>query len=180
MKSEKPVLGNTILLVDDEDGVLDLLTEILMDSFTKIVTASNGAVALNKIKQEPIDVILTDYKMPEMDGLELIKEVKKINPFIPVVMLTGNGDNQEVLDALMAGAFDIVDKPFREEVLINRIQNCLLFPQLIQITWSMMSQHWTGPKLEEFLRLPFDKQLKNIRAYGALIQARGMYKQVGS
>ena len=159
---------STILVVDDENDILELIQEEIAPHFDKILIAYNGVEACEVLKHHKVDLILTDYVMPEMNGLQLINFIKENYPLIPIIMLTGNGANAEVLKALENGAFDILDKPFRTQVLVNRIRNGLLMPELVKKIWSYGSNDLSLPRMEEFLRKPLLEQHKIMYAYTSL------------
>ena len=167
-------LSANILIVEDETDLLDVMTSEMSLYFSEIHGATNGIEAQEIIQRGMIDAIVTDYRMPKMNGLELIAWVKKHNPMIPVIMLTANRNNPEVLAALVDGAFDILDKPFRIEVLANRVQNSLVYPKLIKLLWTVMSAEYPIPKMEEIARLPFKDQLKTLNAFSALLETRAL------
>lgn len=169
-------VNSTILLIDDERDILEYTEEEIAPHFAKILCANDGVEACEMLKHHKIDLIVTDYIMPNMNGLQLINFVKANYPLIPVVMLTSNGSNPEVLEALQNGAFDILDKPFRTPVLINRIQNGLLVPELTKILWSLMSKDLSIPRLEEFLRKPIKEQHRIIYAYSTVAQMKSLVR----
>lgn len=168
---------STVLVVEDEPGLQELIYENIKPYFAKVLVASDGLKAVDILKSSSVDVIVTDYRMPKMNGLELIKYVKVNHPLLPVLMLTANGNDPEILEAIAGGAFDVLDKPVRFELLVNRIQNSLLFPELLQIIWAVMTIETSAPRIEEFLKLPFDKQLGIIHAFGAVLKTKAMAKK---
>lgn len=168
---------STVLIVEDELALQELIFENLSPHFEKVLVASNGLKAVEVLKANSVDVVVTDYRMPKMNGLELIKYVKENHPLLPVLMLTANGNDPEILEALVQGAFDVLDKPVRFEVLINRIQNSLLFPELLQVIWAAMTLETSAPRIEEFLKLTFNKQLDIIHAFGAVLKTKAMARK---
>src|SRR6056297_152712 len=103
----------TVLVVDDEKALREILEEILTDMGYKVLTAEDGYVALNIIKKEDhIDIVLTDIKMPRMDGLELVKNIKSEKSDIIPIMMTGYIDSDILVSVLRAGAYDFIPKPF--------------------------------------------------------------------
>ncbi|TYB30569.1 MAG: response regulator, partial [Candidatus Mcinerneyibacterium aminivorans] len=102
-----------ILVVDDEEALREILEEILVDMGYEVVTAEDGYVALNEIKKNnDIDIVLTDIKMPRMDGLELVKNIKAESSAIIPIMMTGYIDSDILVSVLRAGAYDFIPKPF--------------------------------------------------------------------
>lgn len=164
----------TVLLVDDEPELIEMAQANLSARFAKVLTANDGLEAIKVLQSETVDAVVTDYMMPNMNGIELIKYLGQHFPLMPTIMLTGNGQNPEVLQALAGGAFDILDKPFRKEVLINRIENSLIMPKLIEILWTLLSTEYPREKLEGFLKKPQKEQLKIIYAYSQVLTTRGI------
>jgi len=147
--------------------------------FAKILIAKNGLEALDILKTQAVEVVVTDYMMPNMDGVELVKRIKERLPLIPILMLTGNAqEDQKVVNALEQGAFDVIFKPYSIELLVNRIRNALLLPLLVQVLWSVMSKEWEPMKLDDFMRLPYQQQLKTIYAFAALLKTKGLRKKI--
>ncbi|HAS88067.1 MAG TPA: histidine kinase, partial [Desulfovibrio sp.] len=113
-----------LLLVDDEEGIRRFLGLTLMDLGYDVETADNGESALKLIEKVNPAVILTDIKMPRMDGIELLKAVKTDFPHIEVIMLTGHGDLDLAIESLKFEAADFITKPIDDEVLeisLNRV-----------------------------------------------------------
>lgn len=107
----------TLLIVDDEPEILEMLVDVLRDSVPQIATAKNGKEALEKFKKGRFAAILSDIAMPEMNGLDLLEAVRQIDRSIPFVVLTGFGDKQAVIRALRLGAFDFLEKPMNTSQL---------------------------------------------------------------
>lgn len=167
---------STVLVVEDESDLLDVIQEGLSEHFMDVLRAKNGQEALDVLSTRAVDIVVTDYLMPVMNGLELIEKMRVICPMIPIIMLTGNGTNPEVLLALKLGAFDVLDKPYRIEVLVNRIQNSLLLPQLSQLLWSLLSRELPAPKIEEFLSKPYSQQIQMLHGFSKSFLTRGIIK----
>ena len=113
-----------ILVVDDEEVIRNSLAEWLTDTGYESLTAPDGPQALNIIKDTDIDIMLADLKMPGMDGMELMKQAQEINPDLAVIIMTAYGTIASAIDAIKAGAYDYLEKPFcpeRVEVLIKNI-----------------------------------------------------------
>ena len=103
----------SILIVDDEEMMRTLLNRILSREGYKIRSAEDGVVALEALKAERFDIIISDMKMPRMDGFELLKIVKNEYPKIGVIIMTAYGDTYTVKDALLLGADEYITKPFK-------------------------------------------------------------------
>ena len=120
----------SILLVDDEPSILRTLSGLLSDEGFEVKTASNGYEALKFIDAESPDLVLLDIWMPGIDGIETLKEIKKDNPFIQVVIITGHGTIETAIKATKLGAFDFIEKPLSIEKVIVAINNALNFRRL--------------------------------------------------
>ena len=101
-----------ILIVDDEEGLRRLLVRVLSKSGYEATAVAGGAEALRQLAGESFDLIITDIKMPEMDGLELLRELKAFDPSLPIIVMTAYGTVENAVKALRAGAYDYVAKPF--------------------------------------------------------------------
>ncbi|MFZ4715372.1 MAG: response regulator [Bacteriovoracaceae bacterium] len=169
-------LKSTVLCVDDEPELLEIIASALEPHFDEIVTATNGFTAIEIMKHKHIDVVLTDFKMPKMNGIELVEEIKKLKPLLPIIMVTGNGGDSMILDSLRSGAFDILDKPFREEVLINRVKNALILPHLMEILTCVLALDPDAPSMGDLDNISMPEQLKRIYMYGQLIKMKALRK----
>lgn len=107
----------TILLVDDEEDIRELLGMLLADLGYTVRSAENGEAACAIFRADPPDVILTDIKMPGMDGIELLRTVKAERPDIEVIMISGHGDMQLAIESLKHDAADFVTKPIDDDIL---------------------------------------------------------------
>lgn len=170
-------VDSVVVVAEDNEDLRDTIVDALSSHFAKVIGVPNGRKVIDLMKTTSIDVVVTDYMMPEMNGIELINYMRDHHPMTPVLMLTANGMAPEVTDALKNGAFDILDKPIRNELLRNRIQNSLLMPELLKVIWAAMSLERGTPKLEEFLKQPFRKQLEIIHAYGAFLRTKALAKR---
>ena len=103
----------TILVVDDEQMMRDLLSKILTRDGYNVLTAEDGQAALEVLEKSTVDLIISDMKMPRLNGFELLKVVKKDHPGIGIIMMTAYGDTYTVKDALLLGADEYITKPFK-------------------------------------------------------------------
>ena len=106
-----------LLLVDDEIGILRVLGISLSDRGYSVLTACNGEEALRVFEQERPSIVLTDIKMPGMDGIGLLREIKGEDPDVEVIMITGHGDIELAIQSLKLEASDFITKPVNEEAL---------------------------------------------------------------
>ncbi|HLO73381.1 MAG TPA: response regulator transcription factor [Flavobacterium sp.] len=110
-----------ILIVEDEKGIVDFLKQGLEEEGFTISTAADGKDGLEKALSLPVDLILLDWMMPKMNGLEVCKAVR-IQKSIPIIFLTAKDTVQETIEGLKAGANDYIKKPFSFEELLERIK----------------------------------------------------------
>lgn len=106
-----------ILLVDDEEGIRKVLHISLSDIGYTVLTAENGEQALSIFRDETPPIVLTDIKMPVMDGIDLLTAIKRENPYTEVIMLTGHGDMDLAIKCLKLDATDFITKPINDDVL---------------------------------------------------------------
>lgn len=127
-KSKTPSKLNTrVILVDDDDFYLETLTDMLQDEGMRVISVNNGRKALPKIKKAQPDIVLLDYKMPELNGIETLKQLK-LNPDtlnIPVIMLTGVNSREVVNQSLHMGASDYIIKPGDRHTILTKINEVL-------------------------------------------------------
>ncbi len=107
----------SILVVDDELHVRDGLAEILQHEGFYVETAKDGKEALSLSVNKKFDLMISDIKMPEMDGMQLLDEMQKVNPAIRVIMVTAFGDVQTYLKSMQLGAHEYINKPIRIQEL---------------------------------------------------------------
>ena len=110
-----------VLLVDDEEGYVSVLAKRMTKRQVEVIVALSGAEAIQTLRKKDFDVAVVDLKMEDMDGIEVLKIFKKMDPQLPVVMLTGHGSEQAARDGLALGAFDYLTKPCDLEDLLATI-----------------------------------------------------------
>jgi two-component system nitrogen regulation response regulator NtrX len=120
----------SILIVDDEPSILKSLSGLLSDEGFEVQTATNGYEALKIIDAESPDLVLLDIWMPGIDGIETLKEIKKNNPYIQVIIISGHGTIETAVKATKLGAFDLIEKPLSIDKVIVAINNALNFRRL--------------------------------------------------
>jgi len=111
----------SILVVDDEPNYLIVLSELLREEGFEVYTASGGMEAFEVVKEVDLDLVITDMQMPEVDGLQLLQEVKKVNSELPVIIITAYAEVEKAVAAMQAGAFSYLAKPFSNDELIVNI-----------------------------------------------------------
>jgi two-component system, NtrC family, nitrogen regulation response regulator NtrX len=120
----------SVLIVDDEPSILQSLGGLLSDEGFEVTTAANGYEALKIIDTESPDLVLLDIWMPGIDGIETLKEIKKGNPTIQVIIITGHGTIETAVNATKLGAYDLIEKPLSIDKVIVAINNALNFRRL--------------------------------------------------
>lgn len=119
-----------VLIVDDEKAIRDSLKVVLDDEGYDTDVASDGLEALNKIQQENIDIVLTDIKMPNMDGMELLEKASKLSPGTFFIIMTAYASVKTAVDAMRVGAYDYLIKPIEFDDLLVRIKRLIDFKKV--------------------------------------------------
>lgn len=121
-----------ILIVDDEDELRSLLCEAVSGFGHEVFSASDGVEGLRLYKQQEVDLVITDLKMPRMDGLGLLKEIKAIRHDAVVLMITGYPTVDSAVQAIKLGAYDYITKPFKFEEIEVVIQRAVDKKKLLE------------------------------------------------
>ncbi len=119
-----------LLLVDDDASVRRVLQFKLQKRGFAVITVSDGREALQRLRAEPFDLLLSDIRMPKMDGIELLEQAKAIQPNIKVVLITAHAAVSQAVKAVKLGAFDYLTKPFEDDELFVAIDKALEFEKL--------------------------------------------------
>ncbi len=124
----------TILIVDDEKNYPLILSAVLQDVGYETLTANSGMEALEILNHAnaDVDLVLTDMKMPVMDGIELLEKIKAINPHLPVIMMTAYGTVEKAVEAMQKGAYNYILKPFDNEGLIIFVKKAIDMYQVVK------------------------------------------------
>jgi two-component system response regulator HydG len=117
--------GKRVLVVDDEEGVRKTLSKILEREAYRVYVAATGQAALDILRKEEIHAIVTDLKMPGMDGLELLKVARTMVPEVQVILITGHGTVETAVEAMKDGAYDFVQKPFNKASILKTVRLAL-------------------------------------------------------
>jgi DNA-binding NarL/FixJ family response regulator len=118
-----------VLIVDDEDDFRNIVKDILTDEGFKTAEASDGLDAIRIFGNNSFDAVLLDLRMPGMDGIQTLRELKKIDSRIPVIMLTAFGDIPTAVQAVKQGAYDFITKPPEFDKLITIIRRVIEVPR---------------------------------------------------
>jgi DNA-binding NtrC family response regulator len=113
----------SVLLVDDEVPFVEAMTRRLVKRNLEVVAAYSGNDALAVLQKSPsIEVVILDVKMPEMDGIDTLREIKRKHPLVEVVMLTGHATIESAIEGMKLGAFDYLMKPSDMDLLLVKVQ----------------------------------------------------------
>ena len=124
MRVDIPVPKN-VLLVDDHKPFRDSLAKILEGKGLRVFSANDGEEALDTLRKEEIHLVLTDLKMPRMDGVELLKVAKTIRPEVEVILITGYGTVDTAVTAMKDGAYDYIQKPFKPQEILKLVRKAI-------------------------------------------------------
>ncbi len=117
--------GSRVLVVDDEPIVHESCRRVLGDEGYQVATADGGREGLARARSEHFDVVVTDLKMPDLDGMELVRALRGGQPAVPVVVITGYGTVPSAVEALQLGAADYLEKPFTPQQLSAAVHGAL-------------------------------------------------------
>ncbi len=115
----------TVLIVDDQESIRLALSRLLSQEGYEVLLMEDGEGALNLLRENKINVILSDMKMPKMDGLRLLKASKLIKPEVEVILITAHGTIEKAVEAMKVGAYDFITKPFKKMVIANMIRKAM-------------------------------------------------------
>ncbi|MBN1984110.1 MAG: response regulator [Chitinivibrionales bacterium] len=175
---ETKAINRSILVVDDEKSICDILSSYLNRKGFTVYQAYNGESAINVIRDNDVDLVLSDIKMPGMSGVEFLQWVKEHNSFLPVIMTTGFPTLDTAVEALKLGAHDYLTKPFHLEEIFEKIlralqtrqleEDHLLFSRLVslhEVTKVLASTH----SLDELNERLLDYSVKMSKAQGGAL-----------
>ncbi|MEM5788618.1 MAG: response regulator, partial [Syntrophobacteraceae bacterium] len=139
---------DTILIVDDERNYLLVLESLLSDEGYQVFTAESAQNGLELIQENDLDVVITDMKMPRMDGMDFLERIRLRNPDLPVIMMTAFGSVEKAVEAMRKGAFDYILKPFKNEELKLTIRKAIDHHRLVcqnrQLTRELQDRYRFG------------------------------------
>lgn len=158
-------LQTNILVVDDELGVRESLRMVLKDNYN-VLTAANGQEGLEMIKEGKPSLVILDVKMPDIDGMEVLKQIKDTCPQLPVIVLTGAGTHRIAAEALKLGAADFIVKPINAGSVKQTIENILTSGD------KKMFEGNPFPSTEKALKNAY---LDTLRALSKVIESRDLY-----
>jgi len=114
-----------ILIVDDDEDILSLVSDVVKRWGFNPMVARNGKEGLEKFKEHPVDLVLTDMRMPEMDGMALLEQIRGVDKKAPLIVLTGYPSLDTAIQAIRDGAYDYLVKPINMDELKFKIERCL-------------------------------------------------------
>jgi two-component system, NtrC family, response regulator len=123
---------DTVLIVDDEKNYPLVLSAVLQEEGFETLTANSGSEALEIIENSDVDLVLTDMKMPQMDGIELLERIKIKNPELPVMMMTAYGTVEKAVEAMQKGAYNYILKPFDNEQMILYVNKAMAMYRVVK------------------------------------------------
>ena len=121
-----------ILIADDEEVMRDSLSDWLREDGYDVIAVASGAEAVEKVKSEPWSVLMVDLKMPGMDGMEVVRQVKKISPELPIIMVTAYATVDTAVQAMKEGAYDYIAKPFDPEQVGLAIRKIIAHQEVLE------------------------------------------------
>jgi len=123
-------MAATIVIVDDEPDLLDLLKLILSEKTNhQVLTTSDPHQAIEWCKSLKADLLISDLRMPEMEGIEILKIIKQLDPNLPLILITAYGTIESAVEAMRHKAFDYITKPFKKEQILVTVDKALKWRQ---------------------------------------------------
>ena len=118
----RDITVETVLIVEDKESMAAMLKETLESGGYKVISAYDGLQGINSLREGKIDLVLTDLKLPQKDGIEVLMASKEENPFRPVIIMTAYGSVETAVEAMKRGAADFITKPFDTDHLLMLIK----------------------------------------------------------
>src|SRR5690349_16229426 len=115
-------MAKTVLIVEDEKVLRESIAELLSEEGHNVLQAGDGKAAYEIVLDRPVDLVLSDVRMPEMDGMALLANLQKIAPQTPVIMITAYGTVESAVGAMRAGAYDYLLKPVQFDDVLLKVQ----------------------------------------------------------
>ncbi|MDH5203757.1 MAG: response regulator [Nitrospirota bacterium] len=156
----------TILVVDDDPYILESVSSLLNEHDYYVIACENPKFAIDILKEDNIDIVFTDIKMPEMTGIELLDKIHNVNPKIPVVLMTAFAEVDIAVDAIKKGVFDFITKPLKHEYLVYTVEKAIKYKRLIKIEQDYKYN------LEDTVKK------KTQELYNALMMVRNMSREI--
>jgi len=179
-------MAKSVLIVEDEQVLRESLAELLLAEGYEALQAANGKLAHELVLQRPVDLVLTDVRMPEMDGITLLGHLRKIVPQTPVIIVTAVGTVEAAVAAMRSGAYDYLLKPVQFDDVLIKVQRALEYAELSRtqrVITEMLAQESTFHNLvgtsQAFTKL-FDmvKRLGTVRSNVVIVGESGTGKEL--
>jgi two-component system response regulator PilR (NtrC family) len=152
-----------ILIVEDEKSMREVLKILLEGERYSVTSASDGFEGLSYINRDIFDLVITDMKMPKIDGFELLKKIKEISPETIVIMITAFGTTESAVEAMKFGAYDYINKPFnideirlivRKAIEKKRLsEEIVLLREKVQTSYTLENIVGMSPKMQELFKI---------------------------
>jgi two-component system C4-dicarboxylate transport response regulator DctD len=143
--------GSTLVLIDDEPDILEALGETFMLEGYSVLAESDPEAALRHLDMEFAGVVVSDLRMPKLDGLALLQRIQQIDARIPLIIVTGHGDVQKAVEAMRMGAFDFVEKGVDPQHLLTMVGNALEFRRIVLENRLITASAGTEKKIENII-----------------------------
>ena len=134
----------TVLVIDDDAHIRASLGTFLIARGHTVIEAANGAKGVEVVESQAVDIVITDVKMPGMDGFEVLRRVRSVAPETEVIVITGVKESENAFRALREGAFDFFNKPFKVEELHAAIRRTVRYQVLRKEKDRVVWRGWTG------------------------------------
>lgn len=160
-----------ILVVDDEKDVTETLLHSLTRRGYEVETANTGEDGIKKAQKSKFDIVLLDIKLPGIEGIEVLEEIKKIDPEVEVIMITGHGSIDTAIDTMKKGAYDYVEKPFNSEKIAILMEKALEKHRLTETValYEISKAIFSTIEMDGLLKIIVDLAMKTLRADDASI-----------
>jgi signal transduction histidine kinase/DNA-binding response OmpR family regulator len=163
-----------IMIIDDEPGIRSLLSYELGLQGYSVSTATNGEEGVDLIKKDKFNLVISDIKMPKMDGLQVLEAVKNINPDIEVIMITGFGTIGTAVNAIKKGAYDFIQKPFNLDELLTLVDKALEKAELKALValYETSKAIFSSIKIDDLMPTLIDLSMKLLKSEDISIMLR--------
>jgi len=175
------ILDNRIVIVEDDEKLGSIYQEWLELFVSRVFVARNGKECMEILAREKIDLVITDVKMPIMDGYELIEKIKEKYLDLKTIMLTAYGDKSGVVKALRLGAYDYLDKPVKMDLLEHVVRNALAYvdhQKMQRQLLELLLFNYSDTPPENFQRLPETEKNKILKGVLELMRMKILKKEL--
>jgi len=183
MENTSSKFSNTLLIIDDEDDIRFIVRELAELFFEEVYEAETGEAGLTILKEKNIDVVISDIKMPGMNGLETIALIKKLSPKTLCIFMTAYADKKNIIQALQLGAYDFLEKPFDAEYLKTLFTRCLELKNTKKLNdeiKELLLVNYGNISLDKYLKLPPVEKGKILEGVLGIMRLKMMNRQMQS